>query len=95
MLHLEEHAPTLVERTIQYLEEVLKESLRPQIEKVYLKAMGHAMPIPIPYFLLQNPNRAAAQTGIAYAGVDSGRLPLFFEAADSGLQAARSLRHAT
>ncbi len=92
LLHLEENAPQLVERTLDYLEEVLQEAIRPQVEKVYLKAMGHAMPIPIPHFLLQTPNKNALETGIAYAGVDSGRLPLFFEAADSGLQAARALR---
>lgn len=92
LLHLEEDAPQLVDKTIGYLEEVLKETLRPQIEKVYIKAMGHAMPIPMPDFLLRDPNANTSETGIAYAGVDVGRLPLFFEAADSGLQAARAVR---
>lgn len=92
LLQLSQKAPALVQKTIGYLEEVLKEELKPQIEKVYLKAMGHAMPIPHPHFLLQNPNQNALNTGIAYAGVDSGRLPLFFEAADSGLQAVKALQ---
>ncbi|MGH1339856.1 MAG: FAD-dependent oxidoreductase [Aureispira sp.] len=92
LLAISEQAPALVEQTIGYLEEVLKEALRPQIEKVYIKVMGHAMPIPTPHFLLKDPNINALETGIAYAGVDVGRLPLFFEAADSGLQAARALQ---
>ena len=91
LLRLTEEAPQWLDKTIGYLEEVLGKPIRSQIEKVYIKAMGHAMPIPKPHFLLQQPNAQAAQTGIAYAGVDAGRLPLFFEAADSGLQAARAL----
>lgn len=91
LLHIDKTAPALVQRTIQYLEEVLQEPIRPHIEKAYIKVMGHAMPIPKPGFLLRDYNHDAAQTGIAYAGVDAGRLPLFFEAADSGLQAAKRL----
>lgn len=91
LLHLPKGATALVNKTIGYMEEVLQEMLKPQIEKVYIKAMGHAMPIPHPHFLLQAPNVSASETGIAYAGVDTGRLPLFFEAADSGLQAVRAL----
>lgn len=94
LLDIDQTAPALVERTIQYIEQVLKQPIRPNIEKAYIKVMGHAMPIPKPGFLLTNPNVDALQTGIAYAGVDTGRLPLFFEAADSGLQAARLLRSA-
>ncbi|BDS13183.1 NAD(P)-binding protein [Aureispira anguillae] len=92
LLEIDQKAPALVEQTIEAIEEILKQPIRKKIEKVYLKVMGHAMPIPQPNFLLQNPNARTQQTGIAYAGVDSGRLPLFFEAADSGLQAARLLQ---
>jgi hypothetical protein len=42
--------------------------------------------------LLRDFNKEATITGIAFAGVDGGRLPLFFEAADSGLQAAKILQ---
>lgn len=91
LLTIDQRAPALVEQTIKHMEEVLQMPIRNLVEKVYIKAMGHAMPIPKPHFLLQNPNKNAAQTGIAYAGVDAGRLPLFFEAADSGLQAVRAL----
>ena len=92
LLAIEQLAPSLVEQSIVAIEEVLKKPIRNDIEKVYLKVMGHAMPIPKPNFLLQNHNADAATTGIAYAGVDAGHLPLFFEAANSGLQAARLLR---
>jgi protoporphyrinogen oxidase len=91
LLAIEKLAPSLVEQSIVAMEEVLKKSIRNDIEKVYVKVMGHAMPIPKPNFLLQNPNIDALTTGIAYAGVDAGHLPLFFEAANSGLQAARLL----
>lgn len=91
LLKIKDLAPSLVEQSIVAIEEVLKTSIRNKIEKVYLKVMGHAMPIPRPNFLLQNPNVDALTTGIAYAGVDAGHLPLFFEAANSGLQAARLL----
>lgn len=91
LLAIESLAPSLVEQSIVAIEEVLKQPIRNDIEKVYLKVMGHAMPIPKPHFLLQNPNVNVATTGIAYAGVDAGHLPLFFEAANSGLQAARLL----
>lgn len=91
LLHIQEQAPALVERTIQYMEQVLQEPIRPHIEKAYLKVMGHAMPIPQPGFLLRDYNHDAPTTNIAYAGVDAGHLPLFFEAADSGLKAARLL----
>ncbi len=91
LLEIDKNAPALVEQTIQYVEKVLGEPIRKSIEKVYVKVMGHAMPIPIPNYLLQDYNQDAMTSRIAYAGVDTGRLPLFFEAADSGLQAARLL----
>lgn len=93
LLQIDKIAPSLVEQTISTIEEVFGNPIRQGIEKVYLKVMGHAMPIPVPNFLLKDPNRTAIETGIAYAGVDSGRLPLFFEAADSGLMAARLLQN--
>ncbi len=92
LLKIDQTAPTLVAQTIEYIEEVFGKSITPQIEKVYLKVMGHAMPIPAPNYLLRDFNKEAAITGIAFAGVDGGRLPLFFEAADSGLQAAKILQ---
>ncbi len=91
LLDIEKNASAIVEQTIEYIEEVLKVSIRSKIEKVFIKVMGHAMPIPAPNYLLQNPNHDALREGIAYAGVDTGRLPLFFEAADSGIEAVDKL----
>lgn len=94
LLQIDQTAPALVAQTIEYIEEVLGQPIATKIEKVYLKVMGHAMPIPKPNYLLQHYNQYTAQTNMAFAGVDSGRLPLFFEAADSGLQAAKLLLQA-
>ena len=60
-----------------------------QIEKVYVKVHGHGMPIPAPGYLFRDGNRQSPYPGLAYAGVDNGRLPLLLEAMDSGISAAR------
>lgn len=91
LLYMDEQAPKLVSQTIQYMEEVLKKPIRADIRKVFVKVMGHAMPIPAPGFLLRDVNKNCAETGFAFAGSDSGCLPLFFECADSGIMAARRL----
>ena len=59
---------------------------RPEITACYINVMGHAMAIPGPGFLFNDANHQ--NTELAYAGVDNGRLPLLFEALDSGLMAA-------
>jgi len=50
--------------------------------------MGHAMSVPTPRFLFNDANDKG--TDLIYAGVDNGRLPLLYEAMDSGLMASRS-----
>lgn len=91
LLTLNEKSSEWVDKTVEYIEAALQKPIRPTIEKVFIKVMGHAMPIPTPHYLLQQPNQTANQDGIAYAGVDTGRLPLLFEALDSGIQAAKAL----
>lgn len=91
LLDIHKNASALVNQTITYMETMLKTSLSSKIAKAFIKVMGHAMPIPVPNYLLTNPNSDTLETGIAFAGVDTGRLPLFFEAADSGLMAAERL----
>ncbi len=56
------------------------------IERAAIKVMGHAMPIPTPGYLFRDANESNSR--LAYAGVDNGRLPLLFEALDSGILAA-------
>ncbi len=60
--------------------------------KAYVKIHGHAMPIPVPGYLFRDANERRALANLVYAGVDNGRLPLFFEALDSGIAAARLAR---
>jgi hypothetical protein len=52
--------------------------------------MGHAMPIPgVNYLNLKSVPDYDQK--IVFAGVDTGRLPLFSEAFDSGLEAANKV----
>jgi hypothetical protein len=53
--------------------------------------MGHAMPIPQPGYLFNDANKSRGNSNLAYAGVDNGRLPLLFEAIDSGTIAVKEV----
>ena len=65
------------------------QELHSQIDEAHVFLHGHAMPIPAPSYLLNNRNKSLiAEQGFFFAGVDNGRLPLLFEAVDSGLEAA-------
>lgn len=65
--------------------------MRENIKKVFLKPMGHAMPIPVPNYLFDDKNLRRSHPKLVYAGVDNSRLPLLFEALDSGIAAANLL----
>ena len=71
--------------TQNHIQSMLQKKI--QVDACYIKVMGHAMPIPKPGYLFRDANQNPAARMI-YAGVDNGRLPLLFEALDSGLQAA-------
>ena len=45
------------------------------------------MPIPKPGYLTKSRNLSI--DGLAFAGADTGRLPLLFDALESGIQAAK------
>jgi protoporphyrinogen oxidase len=92
MSQIEARKLHFIGNTISYLETYLGRSLKKQIEKVFVKQMGHAMPIPKPGYLFRNANDALHNPNLVYAGVDNGRLPLLFEALDSGLIAAMELQ---
>ena len=62
-------------------------SFKNQVAKVIIKQMGHAMPIPSPGHLFNDGNDFRSNSNLVYAGVDNGRLPLLFEAVDSGIGA--------
>jgi protoporphyrinogen oxidase len=74
---------------IELISEYFGVKLENLIEEIYIRIFGHAMPIPVPGFLFKDQNSARSFENFVYAGVDNHRLPLFFEALDSGIQAAK------
>ncbi len=82
---IEEHKERIVRETQGYIESMLGSSIDP--EMAFANLMGHAMPIPSPGYLFQDAN-VHPDAEMIYSGVDNGRLPLLFEALDSGIQAA-------
>ncbi len=73
---------------LKAIEELIQEDITEQVATAYLHFMGHAMPIPSVGYLnqpIQSPDN------LAFAGVDTFRLPLLFEAIDSGIQAAQKM----
>ncbi len=67
------------------------EQFAEMVEKVFVKMIGHAMPVPTPGYLLNDPNQHRSNPNLVYAGTDVNRLPLLLEAVDSGLVAGRLL----
>ncbi len=88
---IEERKQTFIDQTLKRLEKYFGKSIKKQIEKIYIKQMGHAMPIPKPGYLFHDANKHRSNPNLVYAGVDNGRLPLLFEAIDSGLVAVELL----
>jgi hypothetical protein len=82
---IEERKQTFVDQSLSHLEKYFDTSFKNQVEKVIIKQMGHAMPIPNPGYLFNDGNDSRSNINLVYAGVDNGRLPLLFEAVDSGI----------
>ena len=76
----------IVAETLDFISDALDE--KPSIQSCHINVMGHAMAIPKPEFLLNDANEK--DSDLIYAGVDNGRLPLLYEALDSGLIAKSS-----
>lgn len=87
LINAEENKAAIAEMTIKHMSSYFKEDITSLVKRVDLKVMGHAMPIPKPGYLFNDRNEAGGNPNIIYAGVDNGRLPLLFEALDSGLSA--------
>lgn len=81
----------LVNQTVRAIEATLNCSVLPHITAAAVKLHGHGMPIPKPHYLFRDGNLARSHADLVYAGVDNGRLPLLFEALDSGISAANLL----
>lgn len=85
---IRENKSRIIQETQEYLEATLRKSIHP--EAAFIQVMGHAMAIPAPGYLFKDANQNPA-TEMHYAGVDNGRLPLLFEALDSGIQSTQLL----
>lgn len=87
--NVETNKEVIAEKTLGYLNQYFKRDIGPLVEHVYIKVMGHAMPIPGPGYLFNDKNAKRKHKNLTFAGVDNGRLPLLFEAVDSGLEALK------
>lgn len=90
LVQIEENPEDFVSATIALIEEQTGTPLESHVEYVNVTLMAHAMPIPKPNYLTLN-DVPKFSDRIIFAGVDTGRLPLFYEACDSGLQAANQI----
>ncbi len=75
--------------TIDHISNYFGMNIEEAVQKVFIKVMGHAMPIPQPGYLFNDKNEYSKNKNIVYAGVDNGRLPLLYEALDSGIQGSK------
>ncbi|WP_027418977.1 NAD(P)-binding protein [Crocinitomix catalasitica] len=90
LVEIEKNPDEFVAGTIALIEEETGTALSDFVAYVNVNVLGHAMPIAKPGYLSFN-DVPSFSDRIVYAGVDTGRLPLFFEACDSGLQAGEKI----
>lgn len=91
LIQVEKEKKTIAQSTVRHIGDYFGKDISDQVKQVFIKAMGHAMPIPKPGYLFDDKNQYRGNTKLAYAGVDNSRLPLFYEAVDSGLEAVKNL----
>lgn len=85
----ENSAKQLVYDTVSKMSTYYKVDISKCVKQAFVKLLGHAMPIPKPGYLTKE--RKLFKDNLSFAGVDSGRLPLMFDALDSGIQVAKEL----
>lgn len=90
--NVEANKLVIAEKTLGYINQYFKRDISGLVQEVFIKVMGHAMPIPHPGYLFNDRNQNRIHKNMVFAGVDNGRLPLLFEAVDSGIQAVRSFQ---
>ncbi|GJM60915.1 FAD-dependent oxidoreductase [Persicobacter diffluens] len=88
LLKIKESPEHLIRFGIKAVEALTSENIQKNTAAAYIHFMGHAMPLPKPGYLFKALN---LPQNLAFAGVDCFRLPLLFEAMDSGIQAAQKL----
>ncbi|MEQ9286286.1 MAG: FAD-dependent oxidoreductase [Cyclobacteriaceae bacterium] len=91
LLQVEKEKKTIAQSTVRHVGDYFRKDISGYVKQVFIKAMGHAMPIPGPGYLFDDKNQYRTNKQLAYAGVDNSRLPLFYEAVDSGLEAVKIL----
>jgi protoporphyrinogen oxidase len=87
--NFEDSAKDLVHETVSNISLYYKKDISKFVKQAHIKLLGHAMPIPQPGYLTKK--RTLFKDNLAFAGVDTGRLPLMFDALDSGIQAAKAI----
>ncbi|UII33098.1 NAD(P)-binding protein [Fulvivirga ulvae] len=92
LVNVENNKMKIAEVTIRRISEYFGVSVAEHVHKVFIKAMGHAMPIPSPGYLFKDKNNIRTEKNLVFAGVDNSRLPLLFEAIDSGITAVNLLK---
>lgn len=88
LLNIDKNKSAYVDNALTHINAYFDTEISPQIDHAFIKVMGHAMPIAKPGYLFQDFNESRPFNNFVYAGVDNGRLPVLFEAVDSGIQAA-------
>lgn len=91
VLNTLENPNNFVDSTLEHISNYFDKNIHPYVKKVFLKGIGHAMSIPKPHFLLNDKNEKRSHENLVYAGVDNGRIPIFPEAIDTGIQAVNTL----
>lgn len=91
LANIERNAQEIVRKTVETINLYFDQEVSALVEKVFIKVLGHAMPVPKPHYLFRDKNPHRSQPNLVYAGVDNSRLPLLFEALDSGIQAVKEL----
>ena len=89
--NVEANKEVITEKTLGYLNTYFNRDISGMVRHVYCKVMGHAMPVPAPGYLFNDANENRSFQNLTFAGVDNHRLPLLFEAMDSGIQAVKQL----
>ena len=91
LANIRHNAQEIVHKTVETIALYFDGEVSPLVEKVFIKVLGHAMPIPKTHYLFSDKNSHRSEPNLVYAGVDNSRLPLLFEALDSGIEAVREL----
>jgi len=91
LANIRDNARSIVNKTLEQVSLYFNQDVSGEVEKAFIKVLGHAMPIPKVNYLFDDRNQGRSEPNLVYAGVDNSRLPLLFEALDSGIQAVREL----